>query len=162
MFWYNGLRNNRSAAAASGANLRTKSSQPAFASSMVAHSPPPTSTTSFPDSAKPRDCASRFAGSIVSTTTRPRDTASALPIAAETLVLPTPPGPHTITHRPCRLFSWSSALTVLHPVAPPRPRRHRASSRRLPNHQSPASRCIRACRQLLAAHRQRHVEARAP
>ena len=48
-------------------------------------------------SAMPIDCASRRAGSIVSTTTRRPRSAARSPRAAEVVVLPTPPEPqHTM------------------------------------------------------------------
>src|ERR687893_640981 len=96
----------RSRVSASGACLSTTSSNVAFASSIIAHNSPPcasmpwrskragsTRRSVFPSSGRPSESASRFAGSIVSTATFLPRAAMPAAIAAEVVVLPTPPEP---------------------------------------------------------------------
>src|SRR5918995_4796540 len=96
----------RSRVSASGACLRTTSSKVCLASSIIAQSSPPlvwtpTSVNSagstcrsvLPSSGRPSESASRFAGSIVSTATFFPRAAIPAAIAAEIVVLPTPPEP---------------------------------------------------------------------
>src|SRR5919108_1365180 len=113
----------RSRVSSSGACRRTSSSKVAFASSIIAHSSPPSVSTpaslnsagstwrsSFPSSGRPSESARRLAGSIVSTETFLPRAAIPAAIAAEVVVLPTPPEPaqmHT------RLPSSSSATPAI-------------------------------------------------
>ena len=96
----------RSRVSSSGAWRRTSSSKVAFASSIIAHSSPPlvsipasanssgsTWRSSLPSSGRPSESASRLAGSIVSTATFLPRAAIPAAIAAELVVLPTPPEP---------------------------------------------------------------------
>ena len=81
----------------SGACHSTISSKVRFGSSIIAHSSPSTSAftsrSSFPSSGSPSEFASRFAGSIVSTATFFPRAAIPSAMAADVVVLPTPPGP---------------------------------------------------------------------
>ena len=88
----------------SGAWRSISSSKVRFASSIIAHSSPRISSparrtlrvdrrSSLPSSGSPSELASRFAGSIVSTATFSPRAAMPIAIAAEVVVLPTPPEP---------------------------------------------------------------------
>src|SRR6185295_20109188 len=115
----------RSRVSSSGAWRRTSSSKVAFASSIIAHSSPPwvsipafanragsTWRSSFPSSGSPSESASRFAGSIVRTTTFLPRAAIPVAIAAELVVFPTPPEPAQMQ---TRLRSSSSATLAISP-----------------------------------------------
>jgi hypothetical protein len=91
------------------------SSKVRLASSISAHSSPVISMPcsakrassmrcgSLPSSARPREFASRRAGSIVTTATRAPSAAAPMAIAAAVVVLPTPPDPAQMTIlRPAR------------------------------------------------------------
>src|SRR5580698_1462397 len=121
MFWYSGLSRILRAVALSGAWRETRRSQLLLVSSISAHSSPrgahparakalaatcwaPPADRARPEggervgSGRPSAWANRRAGSTVTTSTRPpRWQAAMAAIEAGTVVLPTPPGPHTTT-----------------------------------------------------------------
>src|SRR4051794_34183448 len=70
--------------------------------------------SSLPSSGRPSELASRFAGSIVSTATFSPRAAMPIAIAAEVVVLPTPPAPAQITMR--LPSSRSATLTACAPA----------------------------------------------
>src|SRR5947209_3596064 len=112
---------------ASGAWRSITSSQVRFASSIIAHGSPRTSTparskrsgstrrSSLPSSVIPSDVASRRAGSIVSTATRRPRAAISIAIAAAVVVLPTPPAPAQMQTR--RLSSRSASTVPERPLS---------------------------------------------
>src|ERR671931_2694852 len=115
----------RSRVSSSGACRRTSSSKVAFASSIIAHSSPPSASTpaslnsagstwrsSFPSSGSPSESARRLAGSIVRTATFLPRAAIPAAIAAELVVFPTPPEPAQMQ---TRLRSSSSATPAISP-----------------------------------------------
>ena len=97
----------------SGACHSTSSSKVRFGSSIIAHSSPSTSAftsrSSLPSSGRPSEFASRLAGSIVSTATFLPRAAMPRAMAAEVVVLPTPPEPAQMQ---TSLRSSQSAITA--------------------------------------------------
>ena len=156
------LSRTRSRDSSSGAWRATSSSKVALASSIIAHSSPFISTPCFsnragstcvaslPSSFRPSESASRLAGSIVSTQTfRPR---AAIPvaIAAEVVVLPTPPEPAqmqiSLPSRisPTRGISPASSRAAAPPRGRARARRGRAASSPAPRPGAAGGRAGRA------------------
>ena len=122
--------------AASGASTSMSSSKVRFASSIIAHSSPrssspwpakwagSTSRGSLPSCSSPSELASRRAGSIVTTATRWPRAASPIATAAAVVVLPTPPEP---VQMQMRLPAMRSAtLTAPAPARAARAPRDRA------------------------------------
>ncbi|OLT19937.1 hypothetical protein BJF78_10280 [Pseudonocardia sp. CNS-139] len=104
--------------------ISTISSKVRRMSSIIACSSPgpaasATRPGSLPSAASPRACASRLAGSIVSTTVRRPRSAARSASAADVVVLPTPPEPQHTTTRVAGSSSSASTSSGGEPVTDP-------------------------------------------